>query len=166
MGVGKTSVSWAVHESLDKSVMLDGDYIGAVHPFKIYDSERTGHLYHTLQLLISHHREYGYRKFIINYVFESAEQLGELTDKLAEIEPEIHCFWIYCKPEEHEKRVRNRSSLDLEWELKRFPQLSGILETASKNGFIGLPVNTTGLSVKESAERILNLIPSPNYLEG
>jgi 2-phosphoglycerate kinase len=35
VGVGKTSVSWTLNESFDRSVMLDGDYLGAVHPFAI-----------------------------------------------------------------------------------------------------------------------------------
>ena len=40
VGVGKTSVSWALNESLGRLVMLDGDYLGAVHPFAIYDEAR------------------------------------------------------------------------------------------------------------------------------
>jgi len=34
-GVGKTEVSWKLAEKFAKSVMLDGDYIGAVHPFEM-----------------------------------------------------------------------------------------------------------------------------------
>jgi len=30
-GIGKTSVAWALNARFDRAVMLDGDYIGAVH---------------------------------------------------------------------------------------------------------------------------------------
>ena len=41
VGVGKTATSWKLHEKFDKSVMLDGDFIGAVHPFEIYTNLKT-----------------------------------------------------------------------------------------------------------------------------
>lgn len=36
-GIGKTAISWELITRFDRAVMLDGDYIGAVHPFEIYD---------------------------------------------------------------------------------------------------------------------------------
>src|SRR5512133_2808986 len=36
LGVGKTSISWALLERFERAVMLDGDYLGAVQPFEIY----------------------------------------------------------------------------------------------------------------------------------
>jgi len=95
---------------LDKSVMLDGDYIGAVNPFKIYDSERISYLYDTLKLLIQHHQKNGYGDFVINYVFEDESQLTELTQMLKEIDPDIYPFWVFCNPVEHENRVRYRNN--------------------------------------------------------
>ena len=61
LGVGKSSVADQVHYKFDKSVHLDGDYIGDVHPFEIYDDARIGHLYRTLELLISFHQKNGYQ---------------------------------------------------------------------------------------------------------
>ena len=31
LGVGKTEISWELIERFDRAVMLDGDYLGAVH---------------------------------------------------------------------------------------------------------------------------------------
>jgi broad-specificity NMP kinase len=35
-GIGKTSVAWALNARFERAVMLDGDYLGTVHPFEIY----------------------------------------------------------------------------------------------------------------------------------
>ena len=58
--------------------MLDADYIGAVHPFEIYDQERVDYLYETLVYLTSFHQSNGFVSFVINYVFEQPEQLATL----------------------------------------------------------------------------------------
>ena len=54
LGVGKSSVSEELHRKFEKSVYLDGDHIGYVHPFDIYDGARIDHLYRTLELLVGH----------------------------------------------------------------------------------------------------------------
>ena len=72
LGVGKSSVADELHWKFDKSVHLDADYIGDVHPFEIYDDARIDHLYRTLELLVGFHQKNGYRNFVINYVFEFA----------------------------------------------------------------------------------------------
>jgi broad-specificity NMP kinase len=82
LGVGKTSVAEQIHWKFDNSVHLDGDAIGDVHPFEIYDDARISHLYRTLELLVGFHQKYGYSDFVINYVFESPESLQELLNLL------------------------------------------------------------------------------------
>ena len=49
LGVGKTSVAEELHWKFDQSVHLDGDAIGNVNPFEIYDDDRTLHLHRTLE---------------------------------------------------------------------------------------------------------------------
>ncbi len=75
LGVGKTEVSQKLVELFDKGVMLDGDAIGAVHPFKIYDDERIEYLYQTIRHLVAFHIQHGYSNFVINRHF----RLDELT---------------------------------------------------------------------------------------
>src|SRR3974390_2861125 len=45
LGVGKTEVAWKLIEKFERAVMLDGDYLGAVHPFEIRDEQRVAYLY-------------------------------------------------------------------------------------------------------------------------
>lgn len=127
VGVGKASVADKVHRQFGKSVCLDGDYIGDVNPFEIYDAARIDHLYRTLAHLIAFHRQNGYQNFVINYVFEAAEQT---------------------------ERIRQRGRESIEWELNRFVALQQIQEAAAKQGFIGKRVDTTKRNVEEVARVI------------
>jgi chloramphenicol 3-O-phosphotransferase len=154
VGVGKTAVSCCLSERFKKSVMLDGDYIGAVHPFEIYDSSRIDYLNQTLAHLISFHKTNGYSDFVVNYVFENADELKSLVDLLHPICNDIFSFRLTCSEEEQEKRILDRHTDQLEWERSRFKALNGILEKSAKDGNIGSKIDTTGMSVKEVAADI------------
>ena len=118
-GIGKTSVAWELNSRFDRAVMLDGDYIGAVHPFEIYDDKRIAYLYQTIRQLVAYHVEHGdYHNFVINYVFETPESLVELRQLLAELDNEIYAFRLTATDEEIEARLRKRkqeSDADLRW---------------------------------------------------
>ncbi len=154
LGVGKSSVADQLHYKFDKSVHLDGDYIGDVHPFDIYDEARISHLYHTLELLIGFHQKNGYHHFVINYVFESPESLQELLNLLRPLDASIHTYWLTCQEEEQAKRIQNRKREELAWELNRFVELQRIQAKAAGQGFIGKEVDTTRLTAAEAAEEI------------
>ncbi len=156
LGVGKTSVADQLHYKFDKSVHLDGDSVGDVHPFEIYDDTRISHLYRTLELLVGFHQKNGYHNFVINYVFESPDSLQDLLDRLRPLDPSILTYWLTCDVKEQEKRIRNRRRDELEWELQRFVELQRIQTEASQQGFIGKRVDTTGLTSAEVAEAVWN----------
>jgi chloramphenicol 3-O-phosphotransferase len=152
LGVGKSSVADQLHYKFDKSVHLDGDCIGDVQPFNIYDEARLNHLYRTMELLIGFHQKHGYRNFVINYVFEAPESLQELLDLLRPLDPFIHCCWLTCEEEEQAQRIRTRGREDLQWELGRFVELRRMQQEASQHGFLGKEVDTTGLSAQQAAQ--------------
>jgi broad-specificity NMP kinase len=154
LGVGKSSVAEQLHYKFDKSVHLDGDYIGNVHPFEIYDEARISHLYRTFELLVGFHQKNGYHNFVINYVFESPESLQELLDLLRPLDMAIHTYWLTCDQQEQAQRIRKRQRESLEWELNRFVELQNIQARAAQRGFIGKEMDTTDLTLAEAAERI------------
>ena len=158
LGVGKSSVAEAIHYKFDKSVNLDGDYIGDVNPFEIYDDARINHLYRTLAHLIAFHQENGYFNFVINYVFEAAESLQDLLDLLKPLDEEIHVFWLTCDREVQRERIQFRGGNEIEWELERLIELQQIQARAAEQGFIGKRVDTTGLSVEQVAEKIWGIV--------
>ena len=155
IGVGKTSISWELNRRLAPSVMLDGDYIGAVNPFALYDKERTAYLYRTFAHLVQFHLENGYQHFIINYVFEQAEELHGLLDALAPLQQAVHCFWLSCTLEEQQRRIRQRNNNQMDWELERAVELSNILNTAHQTDFIGQKVEITNKDQATVATEIM-----------
>ena len=154
LGVGKSSVADQLRYRFEKSVNLDGDYIGDVHPFEIYDDDRIRHLYRTLELLIRFHQANGYQNFVINYVFESPETLQALLQLLSPLDPSIHTYWLVCDEEEQARRIRARNREYLDWELNRFVELQRIQQQAALSGFIGVAIDTTRLTAQETADFI------------
>lgn len=154
VGVGKSSVARQLHWTFEKSVYLDGDEIGHVHPFEIYDEARIQHLYDTLALLIKFHQQHGYDNFVINYVFESSASLQDLVRRLKPLDPSIHMYWLTCAKEVQSQRIKKRGRANLEWELNRFVELQCIQQKAAQEGFIGKEIDTTKLEVAEVAKEI------------
>ncbi|MBX2812321.1 MAG: hypothetical protein KTR25_10950 [Myxococcales bacterium] len=156
-GIGKSSTSWALNELFERSVMLDGDFIGAVHPFEIYDDQRITYLYRTLAHLIRFHRhEGGYTHFVINYVFESADSLAELKAEVGAIDPEVYAFRLIAEDAAVELRIRGRErdSDEVARQLNRYRELVAIQNEGAQCGDLGTIVDTTGVTVQEVAQRI------------
>ena len=154
LGVGKSSVSEELYTRFEKSVYLDGDAMGSVHPFEIYDQARVAHLYETLVLLVEFHQQHGYGNFVINYVFESAAALQALLERLRPLDAAIHTYWLTCEPQEQARRIRRRGRSDIEWELNRYVELRAIQAQAALEGFIGKELDTTGQSATQMAGEI------------
>ena len=153
-GIGKTTVAWELVHRFDRAVMLEGDSIGAVHPFEIYDDDRIEHLYQTLRRLIAFHIERGdYHNFVIDYVFERPESLARLKSLLADFDDHIYAFRLLAAPVELEQRIRERGE-DPAWLLRRAKELVAIQTRAARRGDVGIPVDTTGLSVAQAADVI------------
>ena len=163
-GIGKTAVAWELNSRFEKAVMLDGDYIGAVHPFEIYDEARIDYLYQTICHLVAYHITHGdYHNFVINYVFETPESLAELCQQLAALDDEIYTFRLTASGEEIEARIRKReqdSDADLRWYLKRYQELVAIQVEAATRGDLGLVMDTTGLRAVEVADAIWEKLPT------
>ena len=158
LGIGKTETAWELLAMFEKAVMLDGDFLGAVQPFKIDDEARVAYLYRTLAHVIAFHRENGYEHFVINYVFEHPDSLRDLRQRLALMDSEIYAFRLICAADEHARRIRQRRSLagdeQLAWELQRGPELAAIQERNALLGDLGFPLDTTLLSTRDAAKAL------------
>lgn len=155
-GIGKTSTAWELNARFDRAVMLDGDHVGAVHPFEIYDDARIDYLYRTLTHLIAfHQREGGYENFVINYVFESPESLEDLRRRLRPLDDRIYTFRLVADEAAIEARILARDTgADAAWHLDRFRELLAIQEAAARRGDVGEVLDTTALSVVEVVDVI------------
>ena len=165
-GIGKSTTAEHVTWKFDRAVFLDGDYIGSVHPFEIYDDVRIEHLYQTLRQLIAFHIERGdYHNFVIPYVFESPESLARLRTLIADLDDEIYAFRLVCDAQVIEQRLRDssRSPDEVAWHLNRAVELVRIQEVAARNGDLGYVVDTTTRTTDEVADVIWALVHDPDF---
>ncbi len=157
LGVGKTETSWELVGLFERAVMLDGDYIGAVHPFEIHNSQRVDYLYRTISHLIQWHQQHGYNDFVVNYVFEKPESLARFKRMMLELSDVVYIFRLTCAEAEQEQRIRARGKENLAWELKRFRELNAIQQAAANQGDLGYPLDTTGQSAAQVAQKTWQL---------
>ena len=156
LGVGKSASSWALAEKFEKSVMLDADYIGAIFPRDYKNSDWTEYLYETIANLVEFHKKNNIENFVINYVFENSDTLKSLIEKLAIFDDNIKVFYLFCNQAEQEQRIIKRNNSQLAWELKRSIELNEILKRNSKQGDIGLKLDTSHKTVEELTQEIWN----------
>ena len=104
LGIGKSTLAEALTESIDRCVMLDGDYLVAANPSAVDEIE---HLHSTIALLVEHHRRFGYRHFVVNHLWRTPEELADLRRRLLEVDAEadIHCFLLTLPLEENLRRI-------------------------------------------------------------
>ena len=121
LGIGKSTLAEVLTESIDGCVMLDGDRLVAVNPPQRDELE---HLHSTIALLVAHHYRYGYRYFIIDYIWRSPAELADLRRHIMHIDSDIRCFLLTLPAEENLRRIERRASVrainELEFERHTF----------------------------------------------
>jgi thymidylate kinase len=103
LGIGKSTLAEALTESIDACAMLSGDQLVAVNPPSKRELE---HLHSTIEMLIRHHRSFGYRHFVIEHVWRTAGELTDLSRRLGD--PEVYCFLLTLPIEENLRRIERR----------------------------------------------------------
>ena len=132
LGIGKSTLAEVLTESIDGCVMLDGDRLIAANP--PYD-DAYEHLHATIALLVAHHYRYGYRHFVLDYIWRSTAELDDLRHHLLLLDDDIRCFLLTLPEEENLKRIEQRASVrainELAFERQIFAQEREILATSS-----------------------------------
>jgi hypothetical protein len=132
LGIGKSTLAEALTESIDGCAMLDGDRLIAVNP--PYRDELE-HLHSTIALLIAHHYRYGYRHFVIDYIWRSPAELADLRGRLVQIDGDIRCFLLTLPAAENLRRIERRASVrainELEFERHSFVREREVLAASS-----------------------------------
>lgn len=109
LGIGKSTLAEALCESIDQCVMLDGDHVVATNP--VHPDSLT-HLHSTLALLVTHHRRFGYRHFVIDHIWQTPAELADLRRHLNAVDSagEVRCFLLTLPLDENLERIRRRQS--------------------------------------------------------
>ena len=143
LGIGKSTLAEALTESIDSCSMLDGDRLIAVNP--TYPDEREL-LHSTIAVLVAHHHRFGYRHFIIDYIWRSPEELVDLRRRLTPVDSDIRCFRLTLPVEENLRRIERRASMraidELEFERRTFVQERELL-AASSSTDLGEPFDVS-----------------------
>jgi len=107
LGIGKSTLAEALTESIDSCVWLDGDRLTAANPPAGDEME---HLHSTIELLVRHHRRFGYRHFVIDHVWRTPAALVDLRGRLIAIEAgaEVRCFLLTLAIDENLRRIAHR----------------------------------------------------------
>ena len=154
LGIGKSTLAEVLSESLDRCVMLDGDSLVAANP---PPSDEVEHLHSTVELLVRHHRGFGYRHFVLNHLWTTPQALADLRRRLATIDPEIFCFLLTLRVDENLRRIERRASAreidERDFELRTVVEERAIL-LADDESELGEPFDVSA-SPGELVERLL-----------
>jgi hypothetical protein len=166
LGIGKSTLAETLTESIDRCVMLDGDRLIAVNPPY---RDKLEHLHSTIALLIAHHYRYGFRHYVIDYIWRTPAELADLRRRLVHIDGDIRCFLLASPAEENLRRIKRRASAratnELEFELQTFAREREIL-AASSGMNLGehFDVSAPPAELVEVMLRRLGLCASPRSL--
>lgn len=107
LGIGKSTLAEALAESIEQCVLLDGDYLVATNP---PPADPIAYLHSTIALLIAHHRQAGYRHFVIDHLWRTPAELAALRRALVDVDAaaEIRCFLLTLGLEENLRRIQRR----------------------------------------------------------
>ncbi|HFV1972181.1 TPA: Gar/GrdA family gentamicin resistance ATP-binding protein, partial [Escherichia coli] len=107
LGIGKSTLAEALMERVENCVMLDGDHVVAVNPSPLDEIE---YLHQTLTLLVQHHKQSGYRHFVINHIWRTPAEIDDLRLRLANIKADTDfvCFLLELPLDENIRRIRAR----------------------------------------------------------
>jgi hypothetical protein len=144
LGIGKSTLSEALMERLDASVMLDGDQVVAVNP---PPADELRYLHSTLALLVKHHLAHGYRHFVINHIWHTAAELDALRQTLSDLDGDVRCFRLVLPFDENLRRIRLRQSAraidEQDFEMQTVVEERAVLEGESNAG-LGEPFDVSG----------------------
>lgn len=142
LGIGKSTLTEALSESIELCVSIDGDAVVAANPPAPDGLE---HLHSTIALLVEHHRKFGYRHFVINHIWQSAAELADLRNRLS-ADAEFHSFLLTLPMEENLRRIQRRASTraidEREFEQMTFAEEHRVLNTVADSG-LGEPFDVS-----------------------
>lgn len=158
MGVGKTTAARALVDRLAPALFLDADHVADFRPFDVREAEHLNYIEDTLRHMVAFHTSHGFRRLVIAWVFETADRLGDFSERLRSQGHAVHAFRLTCDAREHEARVRARDRDNLAWELVRHRELAQGFEAAAARGSLGRTIDTTDMSPEEVADAVADLL--------
>lgn len=155
MGVGKTTVCQVLKQTLDKSVVLDGDWCWDMHPF-VVNAETKSMVMENIAFLLQQYLKCSvFEHVIFCWVMHEQSIIDDLLSRLDLSDCTVHSISLLCSPEILAKRLQK--DIDLGY---RKPDIlaRSLLRLPLYEQLHTIRVNTDDLTPDEVAEKILCMI--------
>lgn len=156
MGVGKTTISKKLYESLENSFWLDGDNCCMIHPFDISD-ENKRMVEDNIIYILNNFIKNSYSKYIVfNWVIPTDEVMNDILEGIKNKEDlDIYKLTLTTTKEELMKRIGKDIGLGLRKinNLKKSVEMYALFDRMDT-----IKMDTTNKSVEEIVSEIKDLI--------
>lgn len=139
MGVGKSTISTALKNELENSVMLDGDWCWMMNPWNITEENKKMVEQNIIFLLNSFLNNPSFQYVIFTWVLHKEEILNSILEKINDDNFKLYFYSLMCNKNELIKRMKNnnRTEINIENAVERIPlylaQKSIKIDTTNKD---------------------------------
>lgn len=151
MGIGKTTTSKALHQLLQPSVLLDGDWCWYMNPWNFNETNKKMVIKNICYLLNNYIKNDYFEYIIFSWVMHKQEIIDEILDQLNLNEIEYHHFSLVCSKETLKERmiIDNREQESINTSLNRLSMYQQLNTTK---------ISTDYQNIDDVAEQIKKMI--------
>ena len=152
MGVGKSTISTALKDELENSIMLDGDWCWMMNPWNITEENIKMVEQNIIFLLNSFLNNSSFRYVIFTWVLHNEMILDNLLEGIDDDNFELHFYSLVCNKNELIERMENdsRTEINIKNASERIPLY--LAQRSKKIDTTGKDIMTV---VKEIKEEVL-----------
>lgn len=157
-GVGKSTVGWEVSARLRAAgvahAVIEGDFMGQVHPAPAEDPHRTGIVERNLTAVWGNYAELGYRRLIYTNTLSVMPGMGDVfRHAMGEDARLVRVLLTACDRTAQERLTERERGSELEKELRSSVHKARLLDEGAPDGTVR--VSTDGRPVIDVAHEVL-----------
>lgn len=108
LGIGKSSLQDALVEAVPGAAGIDGDAVVQLNP----EPAAEDYLARGIGVLARYHHDAGYRTFVINHIWTTAEAMAAVRAQFTALDPAVdwHVLLLTLAPDSHHARIESRQA--------------------------------------------------------
>ncbi|WP_265457482.1 AAA family ATPase [Enterococcus sp. HY326] len=155
MGIGKSTVTAALNEELENSVMLDGDWCWQMHPWQFTEENKQMVLKNIQFLLQSFIDNSSFDFIIFCWVMDHQEIINDVLAGLTLTNTEVTSVSLVASPQKLAENIQ----IDIAKGLRDFDSITtAIARLENYRGVESIKIDTTALDVPATVAKIKDLI--------
>lgn len=155
MGIGKSTVTAALNEELDNSVMLDGDWCWQMHPWQFTEENKKMVLKNIQFLLQSFIDNSSFEFIIFCWVMDHQEIIEDVLAGLKLSDTEVISISLVASPQKLTENIQ----ADIVKGLRDFDSIAAaIARLENYRGVESIKIDTTALDIPATVAEIKKLI--------